>query len=101
MKNCIIIPLFALAVALCSCAMPNTAVRAVDDRPTIAIKGAPANAVLYVDGLPMGAASQYDGEPQTLTVEPGSHTVRVAVGNQIIYEQRVFVESSLKTITVH
>jgi len=35
-----------------------------------------------------------------LTVEPGSHTVRVAVGNQIIYEQRVFVESSLKTITV-
>jgi hypothetical protein len=101
MKNHIIIPLFALAVALCSCAMPNTAVRTVDDRPTIAIKGAPPDALLFVDGLPMGVANQYDGEPKTLTVEPGSHTVRVTFANQVIYEQRVFVESSLKTITVH
>jgi hypothetical protein len=101
MRTHIIIPLFALAVALCSCAMPNTAVRAVDDRPSIAIKGAPPDAILLVDGLPMGVANQYDGEPRTLTVEAGSHTVSVAIGNQVIFEQRVFVESSLKTITVH
>jgi hypothetical protein len=100
MKNHIIIPLFALMVALGSCAMPNTAVRTIDDRPTLAIKGAPLDAVLYVDNLPMGAASQYDGAPNTLAVEPGSHTVRITVGNQVIYEQRVFVESSLKTIIV-
>jgi PBP1b-binding outer membrane lipoprotein LpoB len=101
MKKHIIIPLLALAMALGSCAMPNTTVRTVDDRPSLAIKGAPPTAILLVDGIPMGVANQYDGEPRTLTVEPGSHTVGIAIGNQIIFEQRVFVESSLKTITVH
>jgi hypothetical protein len=100
MKKVILFSFLALVLALCSCTMPTTAVRTVDDRPTLAFKGAPEGALLYIDGLNMGAAGQFNGEPQVLTIEPGTHTVRVTLNNQVIYEQRIFVESSLKTITI-
>ena len=80
--------------------MPNTVVRTVDDRPTLAIKGAPEGAVLFVDGLMVGPAANYNGDPNILTVEPGTHLVRIAIGSNVLYEQKVFVESSLKVITV-
>jgi hypothetical protein len=100
MKKVIVFSFLALVLALCSCTMPTTAVRTVDDRPTLAFKGAPDGALLYIDGLSMGPVGQYNGESQVLTVEPGTHTVRVTINNEVIYEQRIFVESSLKTITV-
>jgi hypothetical protein len=84
----------------CSITTPSTMVRTMDDRPTLAIKGASEIAMLYVDGLSMGLANQYNGEPNTLAIEPGTHLVRVVVNNNVIYEQKVFVEGSLKTITV-
>jgi len=80
--------------------MPKTSVRTVDDRPTLAFKGAPENAVLFVDGLNMGNANQYNADPKTLSIEPGTHLVRVIVNQDVIFEQRVFVESALKTITI-
>jgi hypothetical protein len=88
------------------CAMPTTTVRTIDDRPTIAIKGAPEGAMLFIDGLNMGLANQYAGEnarsgqPTALTVEPGTHMVSITLNGATIYEQKVFVDSSLKTITV-
>ena len=100
MKKFIVFSLLALVFFLCSCSMPTTTIRTVDDRPTLAFKGAPEGAILYIDGLSMGTAGQYNGEPTVLTIEPGTHTVRVTVGNETIYEQRIFVESSLKTITI-
>jgi len=100
MKKVIAFSLLAIVFALCSCTMPTTTVRTVDDRPTLAFKGAPEGALLYIDGLNMGGAAQYNGEPNVLTIEPGTHSVRVTLNNEVIYEQRVFVESSLKTITV-
>lgn len=100
MKKVIVFSALALVFALCCCTMPTTTVRTVDDRPTLAFKGAPEGALLYIDGINMGPAGQYDGESKVLTIEPGTHTVRVAVNNDTIYEQRIFVESSLKTITI-
>lgn len=100
MKKIIVFSFLAFIFALCSCSMPATTVRTVDDRPTLAFKEAPEGAVLYIDGLNMGPAGQYDGETKVLTIEPGTHTVRVTVNNEAIYEQRIFVESSLKTITI-
>ncbi len=100
MKKVIVFSFFALVFTLCSCAMPTTTVRTVDDRPTLAFKGAPEGALLYVDDLNMGQAAQYNGESRVLTIEPGTHTVRVMLNNEVIYEQRIFVESSLKTITI-
>lgn len=100
MKKVIMFSFLVLIVALCSCTMPTTIVRTVDDRPTLAFKGAPEGALLYIDGLSMGPVGQYDGETKVLTVEPGTHTVRVTVNSVAIYEQRVFVESSLKTIII-
>jgi hypothetical protein len=100
MKKVILFSFLALVFALCSCSLPTTTVRTVDDRPTLAFKGAPEGALLYIDGLNMGPAGQYNGEPRVLTIEPGTHTVRVTVNDEVIYEQRIFVESSLKTITI-
>ena len=100
MKKVIVFSFLAFVFILCSCSMPTTTVRTVDDRPSLAFKGAPEDAILYIDGLNMGPAGQYDGQSQVLTIEPGTHTVRVTVNNGVIYEQRIFVESSLKTITI-
>lgn len=100
MKIVISLLLSILTCILCSCSMPNTFVRNVDDRPKLVFKGAPEGAVLVVDGLNMGNAGQYDGDPKVLVVEPGTHSIRVTSGSDVIYEQRVFVESSMKTITL-
>lgn len=89
-----------MLVLLTACAMPVTTVSTVDDRPALAFKGAPEGATLFVDGLDMGMANEYNGDPKILTVEPGTHTLRIMANGSVIYEQRVFVESSLKTIIV-
>lgn len=87
---------------LAGCAMPQTVVRAPDTRPSLAVVGAPEGSVLVVDGAPVGDATVVDGQPRTLLVEPGTHDVEIrdAAGN-VIYRQRIFVESELKTIQVH
>lgn len=100
MNKLLILVLLAITSILFSCSMPNTIVRTVDDRPALAIKNAPENAVLIIDGINMGAANQFNGDPKTLVVEPGTHTVRVMVNQEVLFEQRVFVEGSLKTITI-
>jgi len=81
--------------------MPATTVRGVDSRPSIAIKGASSTAELLVDDLKMGKAETFNGEPQTLTLESGTHKISIIENGTIIYEQKIFVESELKTITVH
>lgn len=83
------------------CASPNTTVRTADDRPALAFQDAPKDALLFVDELSMGPANQYNGRPKVLMIEPGMHNVRVTVNSKILFEQRVFVESSTKTIKLH
>jgi hypothetical protein len=95
-KTCVGL-MFAL---LCGCSLPVTTVSTIDDRPALAFKGAPEGAVLFVDGLNVGSAAEYNGNPKILNVQPGTHTLRITANGGVLYEQRVFVESSLKTITV-
>jgi len=92
----------AAALALSACVGPTTAVRTVDTRPAIAISGAPSGSVLYVDGYAVGDPSAYDGRPNVLRVEPGTHDVELRDrAGAVIFSQRVFVESELKTVVVH
>jgi hypothetical protein len=92
----------AAALALAACAGPTTTVKTVDTRPAIAVTGAPPGTVLHVDGAAVGDAAGYDGQPNVLRVEPGTHLVEIRdrAGN-VVFSQRVFVESELKTIKVH
>ena len=90
----------ALAL-LAACAGPSTVVHTVDNRPAIAVVGAPAGAVLFVDGAQVGDAAAYDGNPGVLRVEPGTHLVEIRVGGQPAFSQKVFVEGELKTVRVH
>lgn len=93
--------LFALLL-IAGCAMPSTVVKTPDTRPSLAFQGAPAGSLLFVDGQKVGDANAYDGQPGVLLVEPGTHEVEVrAVDGAVIYRQRVFVESELKTIKVY
>lgn len=92
----------AAALVLGACAGPTTVVRTVDTRPALAIAGAPGGTVLFVDGAAVGDPRDYDGRPNILRVEPGTHQVdiRDRAGN-VLFSQRVFVESELKTVQVH
>ena len=92
----------AAALALAACAGPTTTVRTVDTRPALAVVGAPSGGVLYVDGAAVGDAGAYDGQPNVLRLEPGTHVVEIREpGGKLLYTQRVFLESELKTIQVH
>ncbi|HEY6100785.1 MAG TPA: hypothetical protein VIW03_15210 [Anaeromyxobacter sp.] len=92
----------AALLFLAACAGPTTVVRSVDTRPALAVSGAPAGAVLYVDGQRVGDARAYDGQPNILRVEPGTHEVELRDGaGAVVFRQRVFVESELKTVKVH
>jgi hypothetical protein len=82
------------------CSMPSTTVKTVDSRPSIAIKGASATADLIIDGLNVGKAAEYGGDPKTMIIEPGTHRVSIIENGNVVYEQNIFVESELKTITV-
>ena len=74
----------------------------MDTRPAIAVAGAPSGTVLYVDGAAVGDPGSYDGQPNALRVEPGTHLVEVRDrAGGVIFSQRVFVESELKTVRVH
>lgn len=91
-----------LAAALGACAGPTTVVRTADTRPAIAISGAPSGTELFVDGAPVGDPASYDGRPNVLRVEPGTHAVEIRDrSGRVLFSQRVFVESELKTVVVH
>lgn len=92
----------AAALALAACAGPTTVVRSVDTRPALAVSGAPGGTVLYVDGHAVGDPRDYDGRPNVLRVEPGTHELVLRDGSgAVVFSQRVFVESELKTVVVH
>jgi hypothetical protein len=94
--------LAAIALALAACAGPTTTVKTVDTRPALAIQGAAGGLTLYVDGARVGDPGAYDGNPNVLRVEPGTHEVELRDGaGGVVFRQRVFVESELKTIKVH
>ena len=75
----------AATLALAACAGATTTVRTVDTRPALA-----------------GDAQLYDGNPNVLRLEPGTHLVEIRDrGGNVVYSQRIFVESELKTVQVH
>jgi hypothetical protein len=89
------------AIIFTGCAMPETIVKTVDSRPQLAIKDAPKESILYVDGLKIGEATIYNGKPKTLIIEPGTHMISVKTPQgDFLYNQKIFVESELKTITI-
>ncbi len=85
------IAVLALPLLLLACADPVTVTRAVDDRPTILVQGAPKGAVLFVDGKPVGSASAYAGDPGVLRVEPGTHVFEVRLGETLLMSRKVFL----------
>jgi hypothetical protein len=92
----------AAALTLAACAGPTTTVRTVDTRPALAISGAASGLTLFVDGAPVGDPRNYDGHPNILRVEAGTHDVELRdAAGAVLFRQRVFVESELKTVQVH
>ncbi len=92
--------LFVLVMISAGCNMPVTTVKTEDVRPCISILDAPEDAVLLVDGLLVGKAASYNGNPNMLTVEPGTHRIVVKQGSNVLYEQQIFVDSENKRIRI-
>lgn len=91
----------SLMILLAACSMPSTVVKTPDTRPSLAFEGAPEGAVLFLDGIRTGLAAQYDGQPNILLVEPGTHLVTVrGTDGSVLLDQKVYVESELKTLKV-
>lgn len=98
MMRILILLIGFLIIASC---MPATTVRTLDTRPSIAIQGAPEGSMLYIDGQKIGMANDYNGQPKTLIIEPGTHTISIKTENgKITHSQTIFVESEFKTIIV-
>ncbi|MBC7413778.1 MAG: hypothetical protein H7327_02455 [Herminiimonas sp.] len=85
--------LLTLLLAQFACTAPATVVRTGAARPTVSIKGAPADAELLVDGLSVGVASRYDGNPNLLTVEEGMHVLSVVRQGKVVHTEKAFVSS--------
>ena len=96
-----LLPIAVILFLLCGCSMPVTTVRSVDSRPSIIVQGTSPDAELLVDGLNVGKAATYNGKPQALIIQAGTHKVSIVENGRVIYEQTIFVESEVKTITVH
>ena len=99
-----------LFISLVTGCYPASEVRVSDSRPKIAIRNAPANAVLYVDGLALGFASRYSGvagsnenkEARVLFVEPGRHRIEVKSNGEVLLSEDVFLgEGTLKTLKLN
>ncbi len=72
------------------CKVPNTTVQTVDGRSTLRVVGAPAGAILCLDGKPVGNAVAFAGDPNVLSVEPGTHLIEIRSGGSTLLSQRVF-----------
>lgn len=79
-----------VALAGCDIRYPSSRTDIPDERPSIAFTGAPEGSVVYVDGQAMGPAARYDGQENVLLVEPGTHLIRVRLGDRVLLAQRVF-----------
>ncbi|MGB8930496.1 MAG: hypothetical protein WCC48_04505 [Anaeromyxobacteraceae bacterium] len=101
MKRLVLAATLSAALLAAACVGPSTTVRTVDTRPAIAVVGAPAGTLLVVDGLAVGDPARFNGNPNILRLEPGTHDVEIRSGDSVIFSQRVFVESELKTVKVH
>ena len=99
----------ALALLLATstaCSVPTTLVRTIDSRPGVTFTGGPSSATLTIDGKKAGLLGAYRADspdgPIVLRLEPGTHEVEVLdTAGQVIFKQRIFVESEVKTIVVH
>ena len=82
-----------LLLVVAGCTLPQTTIRTGAAAPGLAIKGAPAGAVLLVDGVQVGPASQYNGNPAVLAVLEGVHAVEIRDGGGTIFKEKIFVAS--------
>jgi len=75
------------------CTYPNSKVTRAENRPALAIEGAPVGSVLEVDGINHGDASVFNGDPTTLLIESCSHKVRVLHGTNVLLSQDIYVSN--------
>ena len=90
------------ALLLSACAVPDTTVKTGSPRPTLVIKGAPADSTLLVDGLLMGPTTQFNGDPNVLILEEGLHQIVIKqAGITIHAEKTVISNGESRTVTIN
>jgi hypothetical protein len=95
----ILIPLTLVGVLLTGCTNPSEQVRSVDSRPSIFLKGAPAQAEIFIDNLRVGLAEDY--LEKAILLENGTHVVRVMKNGKTLFSEKIFVSGAVtKTLVI-
>jgi hypothetical protein len=95
-----------LAACLAGCVqMPTESQGAVDMRPRIEFKVAPAvvgsSARIVVDGLDLGPLSSYRDGAGSLPLLPGTHLIQVQDKGRILFQERLYLaDGARRQLTV-
>jgi hypothetical protein len=82
-----------LVLSLSACALPETGVQTGSIRPTIYVKGAVKEDILFVDSLKMGSAEQFNGNPKMLVIEEGVHIIEIRRNADVLYSEKIFISN--------
>jgi hypothetical protein len=95
----IIIPLALVGLLLSGCSNPTEQIRSVDSRPSIFLKGAPAQAEIFIDNLRVGMAENF--MEKAILLENGTHVVKVMNNGKTIFSEKIFVSGAMtKTLVI-
>jgi hypothetical protein len=84
---------FAILFTACT-QMPTEKQGVSDIRPQISFTAANEQvkaATVLIDGLPMGSVGSYLEGTAALRIVPGTHVLRVVLGNQVLLEQKFYI----------
>lgn len=87
--------MFILGLFLVSCADPTSSVQTIDDRPQLAVQGAPAGSRLLVNGIDVGAANDFNGKNAVLRLEKGIQSVVVQLDGTAVHNEQVFLSDDV------
>jgi hypothetical protein len=94
-----IIPFALVGFLLTSCTNPTEQIRSVDSRPSIFLKGAPAQANIFIDNLRVGIAEDY--AEKAILLENGTHVVEVKKNGRTLFSEKIFVSGAMtKTLLI-
>jgi hypothetical protein len=95
----LIIPLALVGALLTACSNPTQQIRSVDSRPSVFLKGAPAQAEIFIDNLRIGLAEDYVGK--AILLENGTHVVKVIKNGRTLFSEKIFLSGAMtKTLII-
>lgn len=98
-----LLPYFVLAlfITACSTTQPEVVSHSVDTRGSIAFEAKANDDVdIYLDGKFIGQAEDFLVNEKQLKVNQGSHKIVVIDGDDVIYQEKIFIGNGVNKVIV-